>query len=99
MTRSARESGWSASTSSGRLATTCASSWAGPTRITLQSGEDVRIIPVHLGEWPADLQGHGYDSWLFDSWRLAAMHYDHEGRFVAIDLVADPHRCASERVA
>ncbi|MGH8929578.1 MAG: DUF6879 family protein [Egibacteraceae bacterium] len=54
------------------------------------AGEDIRIIPIQPGEWPPDLPGHGYDYWLFDSRTLAVMHYDHEGRLVAVDLVDDP---------
>jgi hypothetical protein len=53
------------------------------------AGEDIRIIPTSSSQWPVDLPRHGYDYWLLDSQRLALLHYDHEGRFVAVDLTDD----------
>jgi hypothetical protein len=56
----------------------------------IAAGEDIRIIPIHAEEWPDDLPGYGYDYWLFDSKSLAVLHYDHEGRFIAVDLIDEP---------
>ena len=46
---------------------------------TPEAGEDIRIIPVQTGQWPAGLPGLGGDFWLFDSARLLRMHYDPAG--------------------
>jgi hypothetical protein len=56
----------------------------------VRAGEDIRIIAVGEGDWPAGLPGYGYDFYLFDSEQLALMHYDHRGRFLAVDLLDDP---------
>jgi hypothetical protein len=58
------------------------------------AGEDIRIIPTSSGQWPANLPGHGHDYWLLDSQTMALLHYDHEGRFVAVDLTDDPSQIA-----
>jgi hypothetical protein len=55
--------------------------------VNVDVGEDVRVIPVRRGEWPAGLPRH--DWWLFDDARLWLMHYDDAGRFVAAELVDD----------
>ncbi|PZS33205.1 MAG: hypothetical protein DLM58_08180 [Pseudonocardiales bacterium] len=59
--------------------------WAYPDNVA--AGEDIRVIVVNGAEWPNDLPGCGYDFWLFDEGQLATMHYDHRGRFIAIDLL------------
>lgn len=56
----------------------------------VRAGEDIRVITVSEGEWPAGLPGYGHDFYLFDSAQLALMHYDHQGRFLAVDLLDDP---------
>ena len=61
---------------------------------TPEAGEDIRIIPVEAGQWPAGLPGSGGDFWLFDSARLLQMHYDPAGRLTATELVDDPSRIA-----
>jgi hypothetical protein len=58
------------------------------------AGEDIRIIPISSGRWPADLPGYGHDYWLLDSQTLALLHYDHEGRFVAVDLTDNESQIA-----
>jgi hypothetical protein len=58
------------------------------------AGEDIRIIPTASGQWPANLPGHGYDYWLLDSQTVAYLHYDHEGRFVAVYLTDDESQIA-----
>jgi hypothetical protein len=58
------------------------------------AGEDIRIIPISSGRWPADLPGCGHDYWLLDSQTLALLHYDHEGRFVAVDLTDNESQIA-----
>ncbi len=52
------------------------------------AGEDIRIIPVRTGGWPAGLPRHDY--WLFDSRLLCRMHYDEEMRFALAELIEDP---------
>jgi hypothetical protein len=52
------------------------------------AGEDIRIIPVREGEWPAGLPRH--DFWLYDSSRVGVLHYDPEGRLYRAELVRNP---------
>jgi hypothetical protein len=54
------------------------------------AGERIGVIPVEGDKWPRELPGYGHDYWLLDSRILAALHYDHEGRFVAVDLIDNP---------
>ena len=58
---------------------------------SVDAGEDVRVIPVRRGDWPAGVPRH--DFWLFDDERVWLMHYD-AGRFVAAELVDDPAEVA-----
>lgn len=51
-------------------------------------GEDIRILPIPAGQWPAGLPREDY--WLFDSRTLARMHYDDSGRMARIELDDDP---------
>jgi hypothetical protein len=55
---------------------------------TVAAGEDVRIIPVRQGKWPAGLPCSDY--WLFDSAQLVVMHYANDGAFIAAEMVDDP---------
>lgn len=55
---------------------------------TVRAGEDVRLIPVPAGEWPAGLPRHDY--WLFDSSVLVTMHYKDDGAFEMAEIVDDP---------
>lgn len=57
---------------------------------TVEAGEDVRILPVHRGEWPAELPHHDY--WLFDSTQLVAMYYEEDGSFLSAEIIDDPRR-------
>jgi hypothetical protein len=54
----------------------------------VQAGEDVRLIPVPAGTWPADVPRHDY--WLFDDERLWLMDYSPSGALDAVRLVDDP---------
>jgi hypothetical protein len=55
---------------------------------TSSAGEEIGILPVPRGTWPADLPRH--DFWLLDSCRLAVLHYEDDGRFLGAELVSDP---------
>jgi len=57
-------------------------------------GEDVRVIPVRRGEWPAGLPRE--DFWIFDS-SVWLMQYDDRGRFTGAELVDDPAALARYR--
>jgi hypothetical protein len=52
------------------------------------AGEDVRILPTRPRQWPAGLPRHDY--WLYDSQKLAVLHYDPQGRLYRAELVGDP---------
>jgi hypothetical protein len=52
------------------------------------AGEDVRILPTRPRQWPAGLPRH--DFWLYDSQKLAVLHYDPQGRLYRAELVGDP---------
>ncbi len=52
------------------------------------AGDDVRILTVAPGEWPAGLTCRDY--WLFDSRDLWAMHYADNGTFEVAEQVTDP---------
>jgi hypothetical protein len=51
------------------------------------AGEDVRVIPIQGGAWPAGVPRHDY--WLFDDDRLWLMDYDPVGAFQAARLIDD----------
>lgn len=55
----------------------------------VDAGEDVRVLPVQPGEWPADLP-EGYDFWLFDSHDLWVMVYGDGGEFLYAEQIDDP---------
>jgi hypothetical protein len=57
-------------------------------RHNVAAGEDVRVIPVKQGAWPAGLPHRDY--WLFDSKRLVAMNYRADGAFHCAELIDDP---------
>lgn len=48
--------------------------------LNAQAGEDIRIIPVGPGQWPAGVAR--YDYWLMDEHDVWRMVYDRAGRFV-----------------
>lgn len=52
------------------------------------AGEDIRIVPVRKGQWPAGLPKH--DFWLYDSNRVGILHYDPAGHLYRVELVHDP---------
>jgi hypothetical protein len=53
----------------------------------VEAGEEVRVIPVPRGAWPAGVPRHDY--WLFDDERLWLMDYDAAGAFEAARRVND----------
>jgi hypothetical protein len=52
------------------------------------AGEEIGIIPVRQGQWPAGLPKH--DFWLYYSSRVGILHYDPEGHLYRAELVRDP---------
>ncbi|MFE2428424.1 DUF6879 family protein [Streptomyces sp. NPDC059373] len=56
-------------------------------QFNVQVGEDIRYLPE---DQAAKLSLPGYDYWLFDSRRLARMHFDPEGRPLGAEFVEDP---------
>jgi hypothetical protein len=52
------------------------------------AGEEIRIIPSRHGQWPAGMPQH--DFWLYDSSRVALLHYDPAGHLYRVELVRDP---------
>lgn len=57
-------------------------------RQNIEAGEDVRVIAVQRGAWPAGVPRHDY--WLFDDAHLWLMDYDEAGALQAVRLVDDP---------
>ncbi len=53
------------------------------------AGEDIRIIAVTAGEWPADVPAAA-DFWLFDSHEVFGLGYDDAGRWLGTRRVTDP---------
>lgn len=49
-------------------------------QVSTAAGEDVRLIPVESGQWPAGVARH--DDWIFDSRDVWRMTYDRDGRFL-----------------
>lgn len=60
------------------------------------AGEEIGIIPTKAGEWPEELPRNG-DFWIFDGSDVWDMVYDHVGRFVAAERVADSVQLESRR--
>lgn len=54
------------------------------------AGEEIGIIPVSSGDWPAGVPQH--DFWLFDSSRLYVMNYNPGGSWAGATRVSDPGR-------
>lgn len=52
-----------------------------------EAGEDIRIIAVPEGGWPAGLPRHDY--WLFDDHDVWRMHYGDDHRFEGAELLDD----------
>jgi hypothetical protein len=57
---------------------------------SVAAGEEVRIIPVEAGQWPAEIPHYEY--WLFDSSLLASMHYNGDGSFVSAEIIDEPEK-------
>lgn len=51
------------------------------------AGEDIRVLAVPAGDWPAGVPGH--DFWLFDDREVWRMHYDERHRFTGAELLGD----------
>lgn len=64
------------------------------------AGEDIRLLPTPVGEWPEGLP-RGTDFWLLDDGQPSesawAMKYDDEGHWLGADLVTEPHTIATFR--
>ncbi|HMG63886.1 MAG TPA: hypothetical protein VK599_13135, partial [Streptosporangiaceae bacterium] len=54
------------------------------------AGEDIGIVPVADGGWPAGVPRE--DFWLFDSSRLYLMRYNPDGSWAGATRVSDPER-------
>lgn len=54
---------------------------------TSEAGEDIRYLPRDLAE-RLDLPNHDY--WLFDSRKLARMHYGEQDKFQGAEIITDP---------
>ncbi|MGH3514130.1 MAG: DUF6879 family protein [Pseudonocardiaceae bacterium] len=59
------------------------------------AGEDVRIIPVSIGEWPIVVRCA--DFWLFDDAELYDMHYAPTGAWLGVERVLDRRRIERAR--
>lgn len=57
---------------------------------SVAAGEDIGIIPVAAGDWPAGVPCE--DFWLFDSSRLYLMRYNPDGSWAGATRVSDPAR-------
>lgn len=55
--------------------------------LLVEAGEEIRIIAVPEGEWPAGLPHHDY--WLFDDHDVWRMHYGDDYRFAGAELLDD----------
>ncbi|WP_433598091.1 DUF6879 family protein [Nocardia sp. CA-135953] len=55
----------------------------------VRAGEDIRVLALDGGEWPADLP-EGFDYWLFDDESLWSMEFDGDDRFVAVQELTNP---------
>lgn len=56
----------------------------------VDAGEDIRIVPVAVGQqWPRELPERT-DFWLFDLTVLYTLRYDQDGAWLATDEVTDP---------
>jgi hypothetical protein len=62
--------------------------------VNVEAGEDVRIIPVRRGTWPAGVPRR--DFWLFDDRDAWPMVYDSAGRFLYTEM-EDPATLAQYR--
>lgn len=59
------------------------------------AGDEIRIVSVAPGSWPADLPRH--DFWLFDDERVWVLDYDGVGFMRGADLYADPQTVAQHK--
>ena len=59
--------------------------WA--SHFTTAAGEDIRYVTRDVANG-AGLPNHDY--WLFDSRKLARMHFGEDGRFLGAEIIEDP---------
>lgn len=52
-----------------------------------EAGDDIRIVPVAPGTWPAGVPHH--DFWLFDDRDVWVLSYDDAGMFLSAELHID----------
>lgn len=57
------------------------------TGLNVDAGEDIRYLPRHLAAG-RDLPDH--DFWLFDSLRVAYLHFDAGDRLLGAEIITDP---------
>ncbi|GAA1461918.1 hypothetical protein NE857_13630 [Nocardiopsis exhalans] len=57
-------------------------------RTNVKAGEDVNVLPVSEGSWPAGIPRSDY--WLFDSEHLVRMNYASDGTMLTPELVTAP---------
>jgi hypothetical protein len=57
------------------------------TPTNLEAAEDIRLL---LRSSAVDLDLPSYDFWIFDDARLGIMHFDDDGVFHCVEMVADP---------
>jgi len=69
--------------------------WAYP--VNIAAGEQVRVIAVRGGEWPAAVPRE--DFWLLDDTELWAMRYDDTGRFLHAEHLDDRGAVAEHAAA
>src|SRR6266540_2314841 len=69
--------------------------WAYP--VNVAAGEQVRVIAVRGGEWPAAVPRE--DFWLLDDTELWAMRYDDTGRFLHAEHLDDRGAVAEHAAA
>lgn len=72
---------------------------AAPYARSTAAGEQIRLLTVEPGSWPAGVPA--YDFWVFDE-EVWVMRYDQAGRFVQIEVDLRPraveeHQAAAEK--
>ena len=54
----------------------------------VQAGEEIRVLAVQMGDWPAGQPHHDY--WLFDDRDVWRLHYHENFHFKGAELIDDP---------
>ena len=63
----------------------------------IEAGEDVLVLAVPMGDWPAGLPHHDY--WFFDDQYLWRMHYHENFYWKGAELIEDPAEIEEARRA